>query len=91
MAKLLFFQESPLYEALGIHAIAGAVKSAGHTCDVVIESEEKDLRQQLNDRKFTLADAEVVSLAMFKSLRIHGWVRTADDYRNFGEDCLDPV
>ena len=47
MAKLLFFQESPLYEALGIHAIAGAVKSAGHTCDVVIESEEKDLRQAI--------------------------------------------
>lgn len=51
MAKLLFFQESPLYEALGIHAIAGAVKGAGHSCDVVIESEETDLRQAILDSK----------------------------------------
>ncbi len=59
--------------------------------NIVCPSAVGKSRQQLNDGEFTLADAEVVGLAMFKRLRIHGWVRTADDYRNFGEDCLDPI
>lgn len=49
MAELLFFQESPLYEALGVHSIAGAIKAAGHECDVLIESEEDDLQQAITE------------------------------------------
>lgn len=41
--KLLFFQESPMYEALAVHFIAGAIEAAGHSCDVVIESHERDV------------------------------------------------
>jgi len=38
--NLLFLQESPMYEALGIHSLTGAVKASGHACDLLIESEE---------------------------------------------------
>lgn len=38
--KLLFFQESAMYEALAVHYISGMVKPAGHSCDVLIESHE---------------------------------------------------
>lgn len=51
MAKLLFFQESALYEALGVHAIAGAARAAGHECDVLIESEEDDIYERILEIK----------------------------------------
>ncbi|MBI4062706.1 MAG: B12-binding domain-containing radical SAM protein [Elusimicrobia bacterium] len=52
--KVLFLQESPMYEALGIHALAGVVKAAGHECDLLIESEERDFIGQIEDAKADL-------------------------------------
>jgi len=51
VAKLLFFQESVLYEALGVHALAGAAKAAGHECDVLVESEERNLHERILEIK----------------------------------------
>jgi len=49
--KLLFLQENPMYEALGLHALGGMVKAAGHECDVLIESEEKDFMNSVAQAK----------------------------------------
>ena len=49
--KLVFFQESPLYEALAVHVVSAVLKSAGHSCDVLIESEEKNILQRISDIK----------------------------------------
>ena len=49
--KLVFFQESPMYEALAVHFISGAVKAAGHSCEVVIESNERNVYRTIAEMK----------------------------------------
>lgn len=51
MKKLLFLQENPIYEALGIHALAGIVKASGHECDLLIESEELHFIDKIKEAK----------------------------------------
>ncbi len=43
-----------MYEALGIHALAGMVKAAGHECDLLIQSEEKDFYHKISEVKADL-------------------------------------
>lgn len=49
--KLMFLQENPLYEALGIQALAGVVRGAGHECDLLIESEEPNFVDKIREAK----------------------------------------
>ncbi len=40
-----------MYEALGVHAIAGFVKAAGHECDLLVASDEEHFDQKIADLK----------------------------------------
>ena len=45
--RLLFYQETPMYEALAVHCLSAMAKAAGHSCDVLIESNHKDPYSQI--------------------------------------------
>ena len=49
--KLLFYQETPMYEALAVHYLSAMVKAAGHSCDVLIESHYKDSHRLIGEIK----------------------------------------
>ena len=59
--KLLFIQESPMYEASAIHFLSGILKNAHHDCDGIIESHEKDIYPKIAEIKPDLIAISIVT------------------------------